>query len=117
MHVDDVYFGFDVAQKFFVSASHDSGRTFSTTQINQNTLGWPLNGGATATSDGTVYMVWELVHKSGQAQGPQDVAGAETKGPRGPRAPSDVYTGPPPRAHCALCGWGFPWTRAPGSTA
>src|SRR6266699_3252948 len=43
---DDVYVGFDVAQKFFVSASHDGGRTFTTTQINQNTLGWPLNGGA-----------------------------------------------------------------------
>src|SRR5256712_13709539 len=112
VHGDDVYVGFDVAQKFFVSASHDSGRTFSTTQINQNTLGWPLNGGATTTSDGTVYMVWELVHKSGQAQGPQDVAVTKSTDHGVTWTLSYVDTGLPPWPDCALCGWDFLGTGA-----
>src|SRR5438128_8572882 len=112
VHGDDVYVGFDVAQKFFVSASHDSGRTFSTTQINQNTLGWPLNGGATTTSDGTVYMVWELVHKSGQAQGPQDVAVTKSTDHGVTWTLSYVDRGLPPGPDCALCGWDFLGTGA-----
>ncbi len=105
---DNVYVGFDVAQKFFVSASHDGGRTFTTTQINQNTLGWPLNGGATVAPDGTVYMVWELIHKSGQAQGPQDVL--VTKSTDGGATWSLSYAdrGLPPGPACPTsCGWDF----------
>ena len=109
---DNVYVGFDVAQKFFVSASHDGGRTFSTTQMNQNTLGWPLNGGATATPDGTVYIVWELVHKSGQAQGPQDVAVTKSTDRGATWTLSYVDTGLPPGPNCALCGWDFLGTGA-----
>src|SRR6266571_7473319 len=110
---DDVYVGFDVAQKFFVSASHDGGRTFTTTQINQNTLGWPLNGGATVAPDGTVYMVWELIHKSGQAQGPQDVL--VTKSTDGGATWSLSYAdrGLPPGPACPTpCGWDFLGTGA-----
>src|SRR6266516_3476924 len=110
---DNVYVGFDVAQKFFVSASHDGGRTFTTRQINQNTLGWPLNGGAAVAPDGTVYMVWELIHKSGQAQGPQDVL--VTKSTDGGATWSLSYAdrGLPPGPACPTsCGWDFLGTGA-----
>src|SRR5437667_311982 len=96
-----------------VQVSHDAGRTFSTTQINQNTLGWPLNGGATATADGTVYMVWELVHKSGQAQGPQDVAVTKSADGGATWTLSYVDTGLPPGPACVtFCGWDFLGTGA-----
>ncbi|HYT00774.1 MAG TPA: sialidase family protein [Thermoplasmata archaeon] len=109
---NDVYVGFDVAQKFFVSASHDGGLTFVTTQINQNTLGWPLNGGATVAPDGTVYMVWELVHKSGQAQGPQDVLVTMSTDKGVSWSLSYADTGLPPGPGCLGCGWDFLGTGA-----
>ncbi len=110
---DDVYVGFDVAQKFFVSSSHDGGRTFTTAQIDQNTLGWLLNGGATVAPDGTVYMVWELVHKSGQAQGPQDVVVSKTPDRGATWILSYVDTGLPPGPDClTFCGWDFLGTGA-----
>jgi hypothetical protein len=110
---DDVYVGYSIAQKFFVSASHDGGRTFATVQINQNTLGWPLNGGAVVAADGTVYMVWELVHKSGQAQGPQDVAVTKSSDKGASWTLSYVDTGLPPGPPCpATCGWDYLGTGA-----
>ncbi len=110
---DDVYVGYSIAQKFFVSSSHDGGRTFTTVQINQNTLGWPLNGGATVASDGTVYMVWELVHKSGQAQGPQDIVVTKSSDKGASWTISSVDTGLPPGPACPTsCGWDYLGTGA-----
>jgi len=110
---NDVYVGFSIAQKFFVSSSHDGGRTFATVQINQNTLGWPLNGGATVAPDGAVYMVWELVHKSGQAQGPQDVVVTKSSDNGASWTLSYVDTGLPPGPPCpTTCGWDYLGTGA-----
>jgi len=110
---DDVYVGYSIAQKLFVSSSHDGGRTFATVQINQNTIGWPLNGGATVAPDGTVYMVWELVHKSGQAQGPQDVAVTKSSDKGASWTISYVDTGLPPGPSCpTTCGWDYLGTGA-----
>src|SRR5207245_2092430 len=71
-----------------------------------------LNGGATTTPEGTVYMVWELVHKSGQAQGPQDVAVTKSTDHGVTWTLSYVDTGLPPGPDCALCGWDFLGTGA-----
>ena len=103
---NNVYVGFDVAQKFFVAASHDGGLTFSVAQINGNTLGWPLNGAAAVGPDGTVYMVWELVHKSGQAQGPQDVLVTKSTDGGVTWTLSYADANLPPGPNC-VCGWDF----------
>jgi BNR repeat-like domain len=105
---DDVYVGYSIAQKLFVASSHDGGRTFTSVLINPNTLGWPLNGGAVVAADGTVYMVWELVHKSGQAQGPQDVAVTKSTDHGATWTISFVDTGLPPGPACpTTCGWDY----------
>src|SRR5690242_16894978 len=42
----DVYVGYNHAQKIWVSASHDGGRTFTSVNVNANAkLGWSLAGG------------------------------------------------------------------------
>lgn len=107
----NVYVGFSVAQRFFVATSHDSGNTFSVSAMNGNTLGWPLNGGAAIGPDGSVYMVWELVHKSGQAQGPQDVAVTVSHDHGATWSLSYVDMGLPPGPTC-VCGWDFLGTGA-----
>src|SRR5947209_146131 len=70
---NDVYVAFDIAQRFYVAASHDGGSTFNPVLINNNTIGWTLNGGIVVDSNGVIYASWEVIHKSGNAQGPQDV--------------------------------------------
>lgn len=102
----NVYVGFSVAQRFFVAASHDSGVTFTVAAMNSNTLGWPLNGGATVAPDGSVYMIWELVHKSGQAQGPQDLAVTVSRDRGASWSLFYVDQGLSPGPSCA-CGWDF----------
>ncbi len=105
---NDVYVGYDVAQRFFVSSSHDGGRTFATVLINNNTLGWPLNGAAAVDSNGVVYMVWELVHKSGNAQGPQDVIVTKSTDKGATWTISTVDSNLPPGPPCpTFCGWDF----------
>lgn len=102
----NVYLGFSVAQRFFVAVSHDSGATFSVTAMNSNTLGWPLNGGAAVAPDGSVYMIWELVHKSGQAQGPQDVAVTVSRDHGTSWSLMYVDTGLASGPSCS-CGWDY----------
>jgi len=55
----DVYVGFNHDEKFFVSASHDAGQTFSTVQVNPNA--GPVSslaGGATVDPSGNIYFGW-----------------------------------------------------------
>ena len=108
----NVYVGFDVAQRFFVAVSHDSGNSFTVALMNGFTLGWPLNGGATVGPDGSVYLVWELVHKSGQAQGPQDLLLTASHDHGASWSLSYVDQGLPPGPSCNLCGWDFMGTGA-----
>ncbi len=55
----DVYVGFNHDEKFFVSASHDAGQTFSTVQVNPNAgPGSSLAGGATVDPLGNIYFGW-----------------------------------------------------------
>jgi len=104
----DVYVGFDVAQRFFVAASHDGGQTFAVAQTNTNTMGWPLNGAAAVGADGTVYMVWELIHQSGNALGLQDVLVTKSSNHGLSWTMSFVDQGLPPGPACPeTCGWDF----------
>ena len=55
----DVYVGFNHEERFFVSASHDAGQTFSVAPVNSTSEpGWSLAGGATVDPAGTVYFGW-----------------------------------------------------------
>ncbi len=102
----NVYVGFSVAQRFFVATSHNSGDTFTVAAMNGNTLGWPLNGGATVGPEGNVYLIWELVHQSGQAHGPQDVAVTVSRDHGASWSLYYVDRGLPPGPAC-VCGWDF----------
>ena len=55
----DVYVGFNHEEKFFISASHDAGQTFTTAQVNPNAEpGSSLAGGAAIDPAGNVYFGW-----------------------------------------------------------
>ena len=67
----DVYVGYNHAQKVWVSASHDGGTTFTSVTINHfNPYGWSFAGGATVDPWGNVYFSWAGYSKVGQAMGP-----------------------------------------------
>ena len=70
-----VYVSFSIAQRFYVSASEDGGRTFTTVQVNSRSkdTGWSLTSGGAVDSEGNVYFSWVGVHQSGNALGPQEV--------------------------------------------
>lgn len=104
----DVYVAFDIAQRFYVSSSHDGGRTFTPSQINSYTIGWTLNGGVVVDARGVVYAVWVVVHKSGNAQGPQDVIVTKSTDRGGTWSVITVDSGLPPGPACpSFCGWDF----------
>lgn len=55
----DVYVGFNHAQKVWVAASHNGGASFSADAVNPNgKLGWSLAGGAAVDKAGNVYFSW-----------------------------------------------------------
>ncbi len=112
----NVYVGFDVAQRFFVGSSHDRGKTFSVTMMNNATtsnnatIGWTLNGGGAVAPDGTVYMVWESYQQSGNALGLQAVLITESTDQGGTWTMHIVDQGLPPGPDCGWptgCGWAF----------
>ncbi len=105
---NDVYVAFDIAQRFYVAASHDGGQTFSPVQINSNTIGWTLNGGIVVDLSGIIYASWEVVHKSGNAQGPQDVIVTKSTNNGLTWTIIPVDTNLPPGPACpTTCGWDF----------
>jgi hypothetical protein len=61
----DVYIGFNHAQKFWVSFSHDGANTFTSQKVNPRAgLGWSLAGGATVDPAGNVYFSWTEYSKN-----------------------------------------------------
>ncbi len=108
---EDVYVSFNIAQRFYVSASHDGGRTFTATQVNteSKTYGWTLTSGGVVDSKGHVYFSWVGVHQSGNALGPQDLF--LTKSTDGGRTWSSILIekSVPPGPDCLefACGWDF----------
>ncbi len=108
---EDVYVAYSIAQRFFVSASHDGGKTFASVQLNRrsSTYSWTLTSGGVVDSKGNVYFSWVGVHQSGNGFGPQDLF--LTKSTDGGRTWSflDIEKGVPGAADCSefACGWDF----------
>ncbi len=105
---NDVYVAFNIAQRQYVAASHDGGLTFSPVMINNSTIGWTLNGGIVVDSNGVIYASWEIVHKSGNAQGPQDVIVTKSIDRGATWTILTVDSNLPPGPACpTTCGWDF----------
>ena len=105
---NDVYVAFDIAQRFYVAASHDGGSTFNPVLINNNTIGWTLNGGIVVDSNGVIYASWEVIHKSGNAQGPQDVIVTKSTDNGVSWTILTVDSNLPPGPACpSTCGWDY----------
>lgn len=108
---NDVYVAFDIAQRYYVSYSHDGGRTFTAVQLNTRSkdTGWTLTSGGVVDSMGAVYFSWVGVHQSGNALGPQEVF--LTKSTDGGRTWSFITLAEnlPPGPSCLefSCGWDF----------
>lgn len=105
----DVYVGFNHAQKVWVASSHDGGATFTVSQVNPNgKLGWSLAGGGTVTSDGNVYFGWAGYEQNGGAKGKVNlyVSKSSDSGATWTNTVIDV-SGAPPDCSAYLCGWAF----------
>ena len=108
---DDVYVSFSIAQRYYVSYSHDRGHTFTAVQLNSQSkdTGWTLANGGAVDSQGNVYFSWVGIHQSGNALGSQEVF--LTKSPNGGRSWSFITLAEdmPPGPDCTVfsCGWDF----------
>ena len=105
----DVYVGFNHAQKVWVSSSHDAGTTFASTTVNPNgKLGWSLAGGAAIDPSGNVYFAWAGYTRNGGAKGPVNlyVSKSSDGGATWTTTVLDV-SGSPPDCSAYLCGWAF----------
>jgi len=105
----DVYVGYNHAQKIWVSASHDGGRTFTSVNVNANAkLGWSLAGGATIDLGGNIYFAWAGYTQNGGAKGPVNlyVSKSSDGGATWQTGLLDASSSPP---DCSAyqCGWAF----------
>lgn len=106
---DDVYVGYNHAQKVWVSSSHDGGKTFTSSNVNPNgNLGWSLAGGAAVDPAGRVYFAWAGYKKHGQATGPVNlyVSRSTDGGATWTNILVDVSASPPD-CSAYLCGWAY----------
>jgi hypothetical protein len=105
----DVYVGFNHAQKVWVASSHDGGATFTNTNVNPNgKLGWSLASGGTVDAAGNVYFAWAGYTRNGGAKGPVNlyVSKSTDGGATWTLTTIDV-SGAPPDCSAYLCGWAF----------
>lgn len=106
---DDVYVGYNHAQKIWVSSSHDGGRTFESVPVNANgKLGWALAGGGTVTPDGRVHFSWAGYERNGGAKGPVNlfISSSNDGGQTWTTRPLAISASPP---DCSAysCGWAY----------
>ena len=104
-----VYVGFNHALKVWVSASHDGGRTFTSSNVNPNgKLGWSLAGGGTVDPAGNVYFSWAGYSRNGGATGTVNlyVSKSSDGGLTWTNTVVDVSEAPP---DCSAyqCGWAY----------
>jgi hypothetical protein len=105
----DVYVGFNHAQKVWVASSHDGGATFTVSQVNPNgKLGWSLAGGGTVTPDGNVYFSWAGYEQNGGAKGKVNlyISKSTDDGATWTNTVVDVSEAPP-NCSAYLCGWAY----------
>jgi hypothetical protein len=106
---DDVYVGYNHAQKVWVSASHDGGATFTSVNVNPNgKLGWSLAGGGTVDPAGNVYFSWAGYERNGGAKG--DVNLYVSKSADGGATWTTILidrSAAPPDCSEYLCGWAY----------
>jgi len=105
----DVYVGYNHAQKVWVSSSHDGGATFTSTNVNKtDKLGWSLAGGGTVAPDGSVYFSWAGYEQNGGAKGPVNlyVSKSSNGGNTWTSTVIDV-SGAPPDCSAYQCGWAY----------
>jgi hypothetical protein len=105
----DVYVGYNHAQKVWVSHSHDGGDTFASTVVNHNgKLGWSLASGGTVTPGGAAHFAWAGYERNGQAKGPVNlyIASSFDSGESWTSQVIDV-SGAGPDCSDYLCGWAY----------
>lgn len=105
----DVYVGFNHAQKVWVAASHNDGASFTAYVVNPNgKLGWSLAGGAAIDKLGNVYYSWAGYEQNGGAKGNVNLYVSKS-GDGGKTWTSKVLdiSGAPPDCSSYACGWAF----------
>ncbi len=106
---DDIYVGYNHAQKVWVSSSHDGGRTFESVAVNANgKLGWALAGGGAVTPDGSVHFSWAGYERNGGAKGPVNlfISSSADGGRTWTTRPLDISSSPPD-CSAYVCGWAY----------
>jgi hypothetical protein len=105
----DVYVGFNHDEKFFVSASHDAGQTFSTVQVNPNA--GPVSslaGGATVDPLGNIYFGWTAYARHEMPTNPVSVfVSRSTDGGRTWNTSLLDVSSAPPECEAQNCETGF----------
>ncbi len=106
---NDVYVGFNHAQKVWVASSHDGGLTFTASNVNPNgKLGWSLAGGGAIDPAGNVYFAWAGYTRNGGAKGPVNLY--ISKSSDGGRTWTNTLlgvSGAPPDCSAYQCGWAY----------
>ena len=107
----DVYVGYNHAQKVWVSSSHDGGATFTSVNVNKTgagKLGWSLAGGGTVDPAGNIYFGWAGYEQNGGAKGPVNlfISKSTDGGSTWTNTLIDV-SGAPPDCSDYLCGWAY----------
>ncbi len=105
----DVYVGYNHAQKVWVSASHDGGATFTSYTVNKNNVyGWSLAGGGTVDPAGDVFFAWAGYTQNGGAKGPVNLYISKSSDGGQTWTSTQLDTSaPPPDCSLAGCGWAF----------
>lgn len=107
----EVYVGYNHAQKVWVSSSHDGGMTFSSANVNRTgagKLGWSLAGGGTVDTAGNVYFSWAGYEQNGGVKGPVNlfISKSTDGGATWTNTVIDVSAAPPD-CSAYLCGWAY----------
>jgi hypothetical protein len=105
----DVYVGYNHANKVWVSSSHDGGATFTSVVAKQGgQLGWSLATGGTNDPAGNVYFAWAGYERNGQARGPVNLY--LTKSSDGGSTWTNIQldtSSSAPDCSAFLCGWAY----------
>jgi len=105
----NVYVGYNHAQKVWVSSSHDGGLTFTSTNVNKTgNLGWSLAGGGAVDPAGNVYFSWAGYTQNGGAKGPVYLyLSKSTDGGNTWTTKLIDTSDAPPDCSAYQCGWAF----------